>query len=593
MVLVLVLLALAVYLFCTEKLPVDLVALLIMATLLLTGIISPEEGIAGFSNTATVTVGAMFVLSAGLFRTGAVNIFGLLFARIGRRNFWLALGTMMAVIGGLSAFINNTAVVAIFLPIVLGMARQLKVSPSKLLMPLSFASQFGGVCTLIGTSTNILVSSIAERHGVRPLEMFEFTEFGLILFGSGIVYMMLAQIRLIPDRHAEEDLAKDFGMDDYAIEILLPEGARSIGSPAAASPLLRDIEWHSIQIFRNGAPLDLPPEQAVLQADDKVCLRCDLENVQKVKERKAAESGQETTETGPAAVATAAETEHTIFVEAVLAYNSPLMGKSLKEAGYALSPGTTAHAIRHGERTLHANVDTTRLRAGDALLIEIRPSQIKYLKKDGAFVVVSEMELPVFRKTKILTALAIIGAVIASAALGWLPIVVSAIAGCVLMILTECITLEEAYKSIDWKVIFLLAGVLTLGTALEKTGAAHLIATALASSVGLLGPVALVSVFYLVTSLLTETMSNNATAALLTPVAIVTAESLHADPRPFLMAIAYAASASFMTPVGYQTNTLIYGPGRYKFSDYLRVGAPLNLLFWILATLYIPRFWPL
>jgi len=279
-------------------------------------------------------------------------------------------------------------------------------------------------------------------------------------------------------------------------------------------------------------------------------------------------------------------------VEAVIAPNSPLVGKSLKEVGFDSVYDATAHAIRHGDRISHRDVETALLRPGDALLVETKPSQVHSLRRDGAFVVVSEMDTPVFRKGKILTALAIVSAVVASAALGMVPIVVSAIAGCIVMILAECLTLEEAYKSIDWKVIFLLAGVLTLGTALEKTGAARLIASTLVSSVGFLGPTALVSIFYLLTSLLTETMSNNATAALLTPVAVVTAKSLGVDPRPFLMAVAYAASASFMTPVGYQTNTLIYGPGCYKFSDYLKVGAPLNFMFWILATIFIPRFWP-
>ncbi len=588
MFLVLVLLVVAVILFCTEKLPVDLVAMLIMATLLLTGIITPEEGIAGFSNTATVTVGAVFVLSAGLFRTGAVSYVALIFSKIGRRNFWLAFVSMMVIIGVLSAFINNTAVVAIFMPIVLGLARQLKVSASKLLMPMSFASMFGGVCTLIGTSTNILVSSIGERYGVRPFGMFEFTGFGLLLFATGLVYMTIAEIRLIPDRRTEEDLGKDFGVDDYTIEIHLPPGARSIGSSPANSPLLRNLEWSSLKIVREGKLLDAPLDQIMLQTDDALRLRCDLENVQKLRERKAAEidSDQKNAED-------AAATEHSVFVEAVIAPNSPLVGRSLKEIDFDFVYAAAAHAIRHGDRTTHQQLQTIRLRPGDALLVETKPSRIASLRKDGAFVVVSEMDMPVFRKSKILTALVIVFVVIATAALGVMPIVVTAIAGCVALVLTECLTLEEAYKSIDWKVIFLLAGVLTLGTALEKTGAAQLIASTLVSSVGFFGPVALVSIFYLLTSLLTETMSNNATAALLAPVAIVTARSLGVDPRPFLMAVAYAASASFMTPVGYQTNTLIYGPGRYKFSDFLKVGAPLNLLFWILATIFIPRFWPL
>ena len=587
MILVLALLAFAVYLFCTETLSVDLVALIVMTTLLLTGIITPEEGIAGFSNTATVTIAAMFILSAGLFRTGAVNYFGLAFAKLGRNNIWIISASLMILVGTLSAFANNTAVVAIFIPVVVGLARQLKISASRLLMPMSFASMFGGVCTLIGTSTNILVSSIAERHGMNPLGMFEFSKLGLILFGAGIIYMTLAQFRLIPDRRTDDDLAKDFGIDDYTTEIRLPSGARSIGSNPLDSPLLRDLALSSVIVYRDNRFLDLPLNQIVLHSGDRLRLRCSLENIQKLREREAAELGS-----GQGKKKNEEKEEYSVFVEAVIAPNSPLIGKVFKEVGFDAHFDAVAHAIRHGDRTMHQNVETIQLRAGDALLIETKPSHINSLKADGAFVIVSEMDTPIFRKRKIFTASAIVCAVVVSAALSFIPIVVSAIAGCIFMILTECITLEEAYKSIEWKVIFLLAGVLTLGTALEKTGAAELIASALVSSVGPLGPAAVVSVFYLLTSLLTETMSNNATAALLTPVAIVAAKSLDVDPHPLIMAVAYAASASFMTPVGYQTNTLIYGPGRYRFSDYLKVGAPLNLLFWILATIFIPRFWP-
>jgi len=251
-----------------------------------------------------------------------------------------------------------------------------------------------------------------------------------------------------------------------------------------------------------------------------------------------------------------------------------------------------ALAIRHRGEVMHEHLKTTPLQAGDVLLLEVRRENLDDLKERQAFVLVTEVGLPEFRKHKILPAIAIVSGVILTAALGIFPIVVGAIIGAVLLILAKCITLEEAYKAIDWKVIFLLAGVLTLGVALEKTGAASLISRLLIGSIGAWGPVAIVSVLYLLTSLLTEMMSNNATAALLAPIAIATADSLGLDARPFLMAVTYAASASFMTPVGYQTNTLIYGPGQYKYSDFLRIGTPLNILFWILATLLIPYFWP-
>jgi di/tricarboxylate transporter len=286
------------------------------------------------------------------------------------------------------------------------------------------------------------------------------------------------------------------------------------------------------------------------------------------------------------------ESAEVILVEAVIAPNSVLEGKSLKEIGFQETFRATTLAIRHRENLLHEKIGTTPLRGGDALLIEVKRDHLDQLQKHGAFVVVTEVGLPTYRRDKIPLAIAIILGVVITAALNTLPIVVSAIAGCVLMVLLGCITLEEAYKAIDWQVIFLLAGVLTLGIALEKTGAAMLLSGAIVSTVGIWGPMGLLSAMFLITTLLTNFMSNNGTAALLAPIAIATAESLGLSARPFLMAITFAASLSFMTPVGYQTNTMIYGPGRYTFVDFLRVGAPLNLIFWILGSIFIPYFWP-
>jgi di/tricarboxylate transporter len=584
---VLVLLTIAVLLFATEKLPVDMVALIVMSSLLLSRIITVEEGISGFSNTATVTVAAMFVLSAGLFKSGAVNFIGSLLARIGKASFWSALLAVMLTIGVISAFINDTAAVAIFMPIVVGLGRDIKVSPSKLLMPLSFASMFGGVCTLIGTSTNILVSSIAAKHGQPPFSMFEFSKLGVIMFVIGALYMMLVGVRMIPGRRSPGDLTQTFGMGDYLTEIILLPEAESVGKKVKDSPLVHDLDIDIIEIYRENRPLPIPGPDAVLEANDLLRVRCNVEKIRQLEERAGIvlKSGLKWRDED-------LQSSEAVLVEAVIAPNSSLEGKSLKESNFRAVFGATALALRHRGTIMHERLGTTPLRAGDALLIEARRDWLESLKRNPAFVIVSEVGLPEFRKHKILPAVLIITGVIAAAATNTLPIAASAIIGCVLMVLTGCITLEESYEAIEWQVIFLLAGVLTLGIALEKTGAAQLISSFLIKSIGSLGPVALVSAFYLLTSLLTETMSNNATAALLAPIAIVTAESLGIDSRPLLMAVTFAASASFMTPVGYQTNTLIYGPGQYRFTDFLRIGGPLNILFWVLATLLIPLFWP-
>lgn len=588
MIIVLGVVLLAVVLFATEKLPVDLVALIVMGILLLTGIITPEEGISGFSNTATVTVGAMFILSAGLFRTGAVNSLGTRLAEVGKKSFWLSLLIIMVFIGIISAFINNTPAVAVFIPIVISMARDSGGSVSKLLMPLSFASMFGGVCTLIGTSTNILVSSIAERYGQQPFGMFEFTPLGLIFFAAGIIYMFFIGVRLIPDRRGSGELTEAFAMQDYLTEVVLGPDAKSVGKTVRDAPIVHDLDITIASLRRDGKSMGMPRPDTVLRAGDELLVRCNIEKIKKLEERQgvALKSQLRLRDAD-------LNTDELMLVEAVVAPNSVLAGKSMKDIQFRSTFGAIVLALRHrGGGLVREKLATARLNAGDALLIEIDREGYERLRRSHAFVIVSEVGVPQYRKSKVLPALLIVGGVVATAATGTLPIVVGAIIGCVLLVITKCISLEEAYDAVDWKIIFLLAGVLTLGVALEKTGTAAFIARLLVDSIGGFGPVAMLAAFYLLTSLLTEAMSNNATAALLAPIAIATAASLGVDARPFLFAVAFAASASFMTPVGYQTNTMIYAAGQYRFTDFIKVGTPLNLIFWILATLLIPVFWP-
>ncbi len=586
MISVLALVVIAVILFVTEKLPIDLVAIIIMATLILGGIITPEEGIAGFSNIATVTIGALFVLSAGLFKTGAVNFAGTFLTRLGRRSFWSALVVMMLAIGALSAFINNIAVVAIFIPIVLGIARDIHASPSKLLMSMSFASMFGGVCTLIGSSPTILVSSIAQQYRETPFGMFEFTELGMILFGAGIVYMLVIGARLIPERETE-DLKKALVQGSYLTEIVVSEDAEFLGKTLLESPLVQDLDIESLEIYRGETRLRLPPAEVVLRAGDLLRVRCNVEKIGKLQELKGIVLKSEARRPN-----VDKEMDDSILVEAVIAPHSILSGKSLKKMRFRSIFGATVHAIRHRGSVMRDNLEETALYPGDVLLMDLSRNQLDYLLERNAFVVVSEVEQPVFRKRKIILAVSIIIAVVASTAAGLLPLVASVVAGAILLVLTRCISLSEAYAAIDWEIIFLLAGVLSLGKALEKTGAALLIADFMISTVGTWGPVALVSAFYLLTSIGSAIMSNKATVALLAPIAIFTAQSLGVSARPFLMAVTFAASLIFMTPVGHQANTLVYSPGRFRFTDFLRVGTPLNIIFWVLSTVLIPRFWP-
>jgi di/tricarboxylate transporter len=584
---ILALLVVAVALFATERWPVDLVALGIMTVLLASQIITPEEGIAGFSNTATVTVAAMFVLSAGLSQTGAVAVIGRLLTRAGKRHHLLAIFLTMLAGGVLSAFINNTAVVAIFMPVIIGVARSCGVSPSKMLMPLSFACILGGTSTLIGTSTNVLMNSIVQSYDQPPLRMFEFAPLGIALFAAGLVYMMTIGLRLIPSRRGGADRAATFEMRDYVTEIRLLPGADSAGKPLYKSPLSRDLNVAILEILRGESRISLPLPDTILRAGDVLRIRGDIEKMRTLSKRHGIEM-MSASRKGEDEL----HSEDTTLVEAVVAPGSVLDHRTIRGIRFRNRFGGTVLAIQHQGRLLHDAIERLQLRGGDALLIEVKNTELERFKQSTAFVLVSEVDLPALRPGKLIPALAIMAGVVATAALGIFPIVVSAIMGSVFMVIARVVTLEEAYRAIEWKVIFLLAGVLTLGTALAKSGGAVLLSELLVKSIGAWGPLAALAALYLVASWLTEAVSNNATAALLAPVAIATAESLGVSTRPFIMAVAFAASASFMTPVGYQTNTLIYGPGQYRFSDFLRVGIPLDIICWLIAITLIPMIWP-
>lgn len=591
-ILVIIILVGSVVLFATEVLSVDVVALIILSLLVILGILSPEEGVAGFSNSATVTVGAMFILSAALFKSGAVNTLGKQLSRLFKFNFWVAVFVLMLVAGAVSAFINNTPVVAIFIPLVAASLASTNHSLSKVLMPLSFASMFGGVCTLIGTSTNILVSGMAEQAGLKPIGMFEMTRLGLIFFGVGVSYMMLVGIRLIPKRGEGDGLVQKFGLGDYLTEIILLPHAPSVGKTIMNSPLVRQLEIEILEVTRNGTRFFMPAEDFQLQSGDMLKVKCNIERIKELKERAGIQLKSHAKFTDEDLT-----DEGLILAEAVIAPNSEFEGKTLKEVNFRQRYGATALAIRHRGEVMREKVASTPLKAGDTLVLEVKQSKIEELKKRtyqgrNSFLFVSEVGLPEYKKEKILPVVATIVAIILVATFNILPIMVAAIAGVVFLLLTRCITMTEAYQAIDWKVIFLLAGAMSLGVAMEKSGAALLMSGFLIDVLGAWGPVAIVSVLYLITSLLTETMSNNASAVLLAPIALGAAVSMNVDPRPFLMAITFAASSSFMTPVGYQTNTMIYGAGSYRYADFLRVGTPLNFIFWILATFLIPYFFP-
>lgn len=581
--LVLAVLAGAVALFASEKFPLDLSAFLVLGSLLLLRLITPEEGVTGFANPATVTVAAMFVLTAGLQKTGSVAFLGRILVRFGRNRF-LALAIVMLAVAALSAFVNNTAAVAIFIPLVMTLAARRKVAASKLLIPLSYASQFGGVCTLIGTSTNLLVSSISASAGHGAFSMFEFGPMGLVFFVAGTLYFFLFGHWLLPEREARQ-LSEQFGLGDFITELRVGASSPLIGKTVLESRLG---EEHDVTVLRllHGAQKTWAPLRQPLREGDVLLVRGGVKELMGLKGAAGLELNVEfelrddTLETGDLRL-----------VQAIVAPRSVLIGHTLKTVDFRARYKALVLAIQRRGVTLQEKLNNVRLDLGDALLIQAPEAEIDRLKENESFIVLAGLDSAPHRKQKAPLALGVLAAVVGLAALEIVPILVAALLGAMTLVVTRCLSMDEAYGAIDWQVIFLLAGVLPLGIALQKTGAAKLIADGALDLVGGWGPVAVLAVFYILTAVLTEFMSNNASAVLLAPIAITTAESMGIDPRPLLMAVTFAASTSFSTPVGYQTNAMVYNPGGYRYTDFLRSGVPLNLLFWILAVIFIPRFW--
>ena len=596
-------------LFATEPVPVDVTAIGVMVTLMLVepvtgglaavGILprpipmieaTPAEGLSGFANVATLTVLAMFILSEGVQRTGVVQILGAKIAGVTQESELKQLGATIGVIGPISGFINNTAAVAILLPMVTDLAERGGTSPSKLLLPMSYASMFGGMLTLIGTSTNILASGLAERFTGEGFSMFEFTELGLLIAAVGTVYLLTVGRYLTPERiKPRQDLTEEFEMADYLTEVVVREDSPLVGRQVQSALVDTEFDVDLVQLVRNDEAFLEPLGPKEIQVGDVFALRTDRNTLVELIDVEGLDLVPATVTEQELEVADTGQN----LVEVVIAPGSSLIGESLASASFRQRYDATVLAFRRGDELVRQRMDNIPLQVGDTLLVQATTDSIERLDFNRNFIVAQEIERHDFRKDKIPVAVGIVAGVVALAALDFLPIVLSALLGSLAMVVTGCLRPNEIYGAVQWDVIFLLAGVIPLGIAMEQTGAAALIASFVVRTANVFPLVGVLAVFYLVTALLTNIISNNASVVLMVPVAYEAATTLGAEPFPFILAVTFAASTAFMTPVGYQTNLFVYGPGGYRFTDYVKVGAPLQLLFAIVTPLGIAFFWPL
>jgi len=576
----------ALTLFITERFPVDQVALAIPVVLLLSGVLGPSEAVAGFANEATITVAAMLALSLGLMKTGAVSAIGRWARTAPLGGPEARLIVLCLIVAPTSAFLNNTAVVVVFLPVFLAVAQQAGEPPSRYLMPLSFAAILGGTVTLIGTSTNLVVYGMARNRGFTDLHMFSIAPLGLIYLCVGLLYLFTVGRALIPRRAGQTDLTGKYDVREFTTELRVRPDSPAAGRTFAE---VRWGEMYGVSILglrRGTRSLWGPVANRRVTPGDVLYAQGHSQNLLQLAEKQKLETPVDH-QVGVDLAAGDAR-----LAEILVAPTCPLVGRTLRESRFQQRFDATVLAIQHHGRMMRERLAEVQLEPGDLLLVHGAAPALDALADEPGFVPLSEVARPAGPRPRALFAILILIGVVAAAGTGVLPILPAAMTGVLLMIFSGCLKIEELYDEMDWMVVFLLAGAIPLGLAMDKSGAAELLGHHVANVFGPFGPRAVVAAFYLMTSIMTSMMSNNATAVVLTPIALLTAQDLGMNPYALLVAVMFGASADFMTPIGYQTNTLIYGPGGYRFIDYPRVGAPLNLLLLTTATIFIPIFWP-
>ena len=580
---------LALIFFLKELLPIDVTALLLLCVLILFDYLTIEEAISGFSNKAVLTVALMFVLSASIVKTGIIEVLADRLTQLSN-NVWFTIGLILIGTSLISGFINNTATVAIFIPFALHLGKKYELSPSKLLIPLSFAGIYGGMLTLIGTSTNLIVSSIVEDYGLEPLKMFDFLTMGLVFLLFGTFYNVFLVPKLLSSRAGISSLTGKYHLSAYLTEFEVDNESPLIGSTCLDRGVSKNYDITVLSIIRNDERIETNLRNQKIKSGDILMARGTLDNFIRFRDEEKLlmltdkKMNQNELISGASTI-----------VEGLVTQNSSLIGNSLFDVDFRKKFGAFVLAVRREGKTLREKIARIKLHFADTLLIFVPKSSMDSMIKNRDLAILQEHEVSIKKVKFWWLAIAVIPLALLLAALGVVDILEAALIGVVILLVVGAISPEEAYQSINWSVIIMIAAFVPVGIAMERSGAAEIIAS-LVSNFGSnfdvqMAPHASMSLMFLISIIITSLMSNNTAAIILIPIAISVSTQMNVDAKPFIFAVAFGASTSFATPMGYQTNLMVYGPGQYKFSDFVKVGVPLNIIFWLLGTFFIPIIW--
>ena len=567
--------------FVREVFPPEVTAMAGAAILLTGGVLPVDDVLVAFSNPAPWTIAAMFILSGGLVRTGVLANISRLITRHGALHPSLVVVTFAGMVIFTSAFMNNTPIVVVLIPVAVQLAQTLGQAPSKLLIPLSYLAIMGGVCTLIGTSTNLLVDGVARSAGLAPFTLFEITPLAVCLAVIGVIYLRIAVPALLPNRDSMVDLLGTRKRMKFFTEVVVPEGSPLIAAKVMDVQMFRRDGMRVIDVLRGEESLRRQFPDVALQEGDRVVLRTEMNELLGLKD-----SNQVT-------LVDRVGSKRTTTVEALISPDCKLVGRSLGSLRLRRRYGVYPLAVHRRNQNIGRQLDEVVVRVGDTLLLEGAQEDIRRLATDVELVDIAEPTERPYRRDRAPLMVAVLAAVVGLSAMNVAPIHVLALLGVVVVLLTGILDAEEAFSYIDARLMALIFAMLGIGIALDRSGAVQLIVDAIAPSLRGLSPWVTLVCVYALTTVLTELVTNNAVAVVMTPIAIALGQSLGLDPRPLVVAVMVGASASFATPIGYQTNTLVYGPGGYRFTDFMRIGIPMNMIFGISTCLLIPLFWPL